>query len=234
MQVTLKFIRQWGGNDQIVWVDVARLNQSWRLDRGYYVARGSPTGTREWIIRLGFRCIPMPHIVLDENGIVTFTDRQSLASAGDLFRVLQFLEGNEFIGEDVGPLEYSLNPEDHGKAASFVIEIQNRYRVSDRTLVERAEVSNRTLSALKNGRLVSESSLSKLMRAADGLRQEMHAQEGEHGEYLRQLRELSKMMGGRNNIAKALEVTGPYLGRVLRGEKPITDALIAKLNLFGV
>jgi hypothetical protein len=74
MPVTLKFVRQWGGNDQIVWVDVARLNASWRRDTGYYLPRRSPNRTREWIARLGFRRVPMPHIALDENGIVTFTD----------------------------------------------------------------------------------------------------------------------------------------------------------------
>jgi hypothetical protein len=74
MFVTLKFVRQWGGNDQIVWVDIAKLNNAWRRDRGYYLARNSPNRTAAWIARLGFRKIPMSHICVEATGDVSFTD----------------------------------------------------------------------------------------------------------------------------------------------------------------
>jgi hypothetical protein len=71
---TVKFVRQWGGNDKIVWVDIARLDASWRLDKGYYLAPGKPNTFAYWIDRFKNRRIPMPHIALDPTGIVTFTD----------------------------------------------------------------------------------------------------------------------------------------------------------------
>jgi hypothetical protein len=72
--ITLKFVRQWGGSDRIVWVDIARANESWRRERGYYLRRGAPNETPDWIVRLGFRRIPMPHVCVDDAGRFTFTD----------------------------------------------------------------------------------------------------------------------------------------------------------------
>jgi hypothetical protein len=74
MQVKLTFIRQWGGSDRIVWIDTARLNSSWRRDRSYYLPRGVPNRTAAWIVRLNYCRIPMPHVSLDEKGVVSFTD----------------------------------------------------------------------------------------------------------------------------------------------------------------
>ena len=43
------------------------------------------------------------------------------------------------------------------------------------------------------------------------------------------MRRLGEKVGGRNRLAKLLGVTGPYLGRVLRGEKPMTEELAERL-----
>ena len=64
-----------------------------------------------------------------------------------------------------------------------VFDIQKRYGISDRKLLEEAKVSHR---------------------------------QREH-------------VGGRNKLAKLLGVTGPYLGRVLSGEKPMTEELLRPL-----
>jgi hypothetical protein len=37
-------------------------------------------------------------------------------------------------------------------------------------------------------------------------------------------------MGGRNKFAVALGVSGPYLGRVLGGKKPMTAEMVDRLN----
>jgi hypothetical protein len=47
---------------------------------------------------------------------------------------------------------------------------------------------------------------------------------------LEELRRLCLQVGGRNKLAKLLGVSAPYLGRVLRGEKPMTEELIARLK----
>jgi hypothetical protein len=46
-------------------------------------------------------------------------------------------------------------------------------------------------------------------------------------------RSLAKQLGGRKKLAAALSVSGPYLGRVLRGVKPMTVKLVEKLAQIG-
>jgi transcriptional regulator with XRE-family HTH domain len=43
------------------------------------------------------------------------------------------------------------------------------------------------------------------------------------------LRRLKEKIGGRNNLADLLGVSRPYIGRVLKGEKPMTEELVEKL-----
>jgi DNA-binding transcriptional regulator YdaS (Cro superfamily) len=38
-----------------------------------------------------------------------------------------------------------------------------------------------------------------------------------------------RSVGGRNKLAKPLGVTGPYVGRVLSGEKPMAEELAGKV-----
>lgn len=61
-------------NDRVVWIDIKKLNNSWRGDFGYYLPPGSPNRTEDWLKRLSFRRVPMPCISLAEDGLVTFTD----------------------------------------------------------------------------------------------------------------------------------------------------------------
>lgn len=74
MLVAIKFVRQWRGSDRIVWIDISKLNKSWRRERSYYLPRGTPNRTADWISRLSFRRVPMPHVALDERDDVSFTD----------------------------------------------------------------------------------------------------------------------------------------------------------------
>ena len=74
MLLKLNFIRQFGGADRIVWIDVLKFNSAWRRDRGYYISRNGPNRTAPWIVRLRFRKIPMPHVYVGEDGEVSFTD----------------------------------------------------------------------------------------------------------------------------------------------------------------
>jgi plasmid maintenance system antidote protein VapI len=46
---------------------------------------------------------------------------------------------------------------------------------------------------------------------------------------LKDLRRLKDKVGGRNKLATLLGVTGPYIGRVLSAEKPMTEELIKRL-----
>ena len=75
------------------------------------------------------------------------------------------------------------------------------------------------------GKRIDHASRMKLVRAAEGLRQEADPKAAAMGKALKDLRRLRDEVGGRNKVAKLLGVTGPYIGRVLSGENPVTEKL---------
>ena len=139
------------------------------------------------------------------------------------------IEENEFIGEDAGPPDYGVVQHDRVALANEVFDIQKRYGFSDRRLLEEAKVSHHTLAGLREGRRIADESLMKLFHAAEALRQEADPVAAAMDKALKDLRRLRDKVGGRNKLAKLLGVTGPYLGRVLRGEKPMTEELVERL-----
>ena len=64
----------------------------------------------------------------------------------------------------------------------------------------------------------------------EALRREADPKSAAMNRALKELRRLKEKVGGRNKLAKLLSVTGPYIGRVLKGEKPMTEELMEKLN----
>ena len=113
--------------------------------------------------------------------------------------------------------------------ADEVFDIQERYGVSDRKLLEEANVSHHTLDGLREGKRIADASLMKLFRVAEALRQEADPIAAAMDKALKDLRRLRDSVGGRNKLAKLLGVSAPYLGRVLRGEKPMTEELVEKV-----
>ena len=139
------------------------------------------------------------------------------------------IEENEFIGEDTGPPDYGVELHDRAALAAAVFDIQRQYGISDRKLLEEAKVSHHTLAGLHEGKRIADASLMKLLRAAEALRQEADPVAAAMDKALKDLRRLRDKVGGRNKLAKLLGVTGPYIGRVLSGEKPMTEELAEKL-----
>jgi hypothetical protein len=70
----------------------------------------------------------------------------------------------------------------------------------------------------------------KLFRAAEALRQEADPRAAAMDNALKDFRRLRDEVGGRNKLAKLLGFTGPYIGRVLSGEKPMTEEMVRKLR----
>ena len=140
------------------------------------------------------------------------------------------IEENEFIGEDSGPPDYGVVQHDRITLANAVFNIQRRYDISDHRLLEEAKVSHHTLAGLRDGKRIADASLMKLFRAAEALRQEADPVAAAMDKALNDLRRLRYHVGGRNKLAKLLGVTGPYLGRVLCGEKPMTEELVERLT----
>jgi hypothetical protein len=144
------------------------------------------------------------------------------------------IEENEFIGEETGPLENPLAVENRSELVAFLFETQKRYEVSDRAFLGRAEVSPHTLRNLRADKRISDKSLLRLVKAAELLCHETEPVEVENAKWLQKARELLGLVGSQNKLAKVLDVSRPYLGRVLSGEKPITAEMIERLRAISV
>jgi hypothetical protein len=144
------------------------------------------------------------------------------------------IEENEFIGEDADPPHYGVELTDRAAIAAAVFDVQKRYGISDRKLLDEAKVSHHTLAGLKESKPIADASLMKLFRAAEALRQGADPVAAAMDKALEDLRRLKEKVGGRNKLAKLLSVTGPYIGRVLSGEKPMTEEVVRKMLQAGV
>jgi hypothetical protein len=140
------------------------------------------------------------------------------------------IEESEFIGVDAGPLEYPVASDARLKLTNFIADTQKRYKISDRILLDRAQVHHHTLAGLREGKRIADASLRGLVRAAEALRQVTDPLLAEKDRWLERLQALHEQVGGRNKLAKLVGVTGPYLGRVLRGEKPMTAEMVERLK----
>jgi hypothetical protein len=106
----------------------------------------------------------------------------------------------------------------------------SRVWASDRELLGRAKVSPHSLKRLRAGKRVGDDLLHRLANAAERLRLERGPALTEREKWLQIARELMIKMGGRNKLASLLSVSGPYLGRVLGGKKPMTAQLIERIK----
>ena len=68
----------------------------------------------------------------------------------------------------------------------------------------------------------------KLFRAGEALRQEADPIAAAMDRALKDLRRLRDKLG-RNKLAKLVGFSGPYIGRVLSGEKPMTEELVKRI-----
>jgi transcriptional regulator with XRE-family HTH domain len=123
------------------------------------------------------------------------------------------------------PPHYGVELTDRAGLAAAVFDIQKRYGISDRRLLEEAKIHHHTLAGLREGKRIADASLMKLFRAAEALRQEADPVAAAMDKALEELQRLRGQVGGRNKLAKLLGVSAPYLGRVIRGEKPMTEEL---------
>jgi hypothetical protein len=139
------------------------------------------------------------------------------------------IEKSEIIQEEAEPPHYGVELTDRTAIAAAVFDIQKRYVISDRKLLDEAKVSHHTLAGLREGKRIANVSLMKLFRAAETLRQEADPIAAAMDKALKELRRLKEKVGGRNKLADLLGVSRPHIGRVLKGEKPMTEELARKL-----
>jgi hypothetical protein len=62
--ICLKWKRQWGGSDHIVWINVRKLDALWRFDKGFYLPRGRSEHIRRLLLKnLATKTkVEMPHV----------------------------------------------------------------------------------------------------------------------------------------------------------------------------
>jgi hypothetical protein len=140
------------------------------------------------------------------------------------------LEERQTIGEDDDAVQWSLASTDRKRIARDIEEVLAAHRISDRTLWSRAGVSHHTLADLRKGWRVTELSLLSLAQAAEELRQEALVIEAERGHWLEEIRKLVAEAGSIARLAEQLGVSRQYLGRVMRGEKSVTNELVNRLR----
>jgi hypothetical protein len=140
------------------------------------------------------------------------------------------LEAREVLGENEDHIKWSPRDEARQRLARELLEQIGAYRISDRMLEPEARVSHHTLAEFRQGRPVQPSSLLRIGEAVGRLRKVAVRDESEAARWLKVARELKGTLGGRNKLAKTLDVSGPYMGRVLRGEKPMTAELIGRIK----
>lgn len=140
------------------------------------------------------------------------------------------IEESEYIGGEAGPLEHPLAGKGRSELAAFIFKTQKQRKLTNRALCARAGVSASTLGKLRKGVRISDKSLFRLVQAAEQLHQETEPVEAENARWLRKARDFFSLVGSQNKLAKLLGVSRPYLGRVLRGEKPITAGMIERLR----
>ncbi len=141
------------------------------------------------------------------------------------------LEERETLGGDGDDiLTLDLDHSTRAKLLGDIEDVLRTYRIADRTLIEQAHVSHHTLSDLRKGKRVTQQSLLRIAQAVEELRQVADPIAREREDWRQFAVRLRDEVGGRNRLAKLLGVSAPYLGRVLRGEKPMTPEMVERLT----
>lgn len=143
------------------------------------------------------------------------------------------LDEREAFGESDDPLVYGVAVEDRQKLVAEMEALQTEFGISDRQLAAAARVSHHTLTGLRKGGRVTTRSMFAIVCALEGIRHEQMAATGDQQRWLEVARRCRDELGSGNKLADQLEVSRPYMHRVLNGDKPLTGGLIAKLHSTG-
>ena len=166
----------------------------------------------------------------EQRGVLTRRHVVALAQQA-IGKEADHVEESEFIGEPVGPEQYAQTAKDRAKLTRFIGAMQRQHAISNRALCAKSHVSHHTVARFRAGHPIKPKALRQLARAAEALSHERRVADTDRGGRLQQLRELHDKAGGRNKLAKLLGVSAPYLGRVLRGEKPMTAELVERIRI---
>ena len=145
------------------------------------------------------------------------------------------LEEQEALGdraEDYA-VEWATAREDRAKLVADIGDLQQRLGISDRTLITRAGVSHHTLADLRQGRRLASHSLLNLAHATEELRKEVEAQAIDDLMLRANLATFCNQVGGRNALARMLGYSGPFIGRLISGDRSVSQDAIRRLQNVG-
>ena len=165
----------------------------------------------------------------DQRGILTRRHVNAISTLS-IGKEAEGIEENELIGEDSEPIRYPIPTSPETELKHFIFDTKAKYDISDRELCGQASVSHHTLADWRNGKRISANNLRTLAKAVEDLRRSKIADIDEKHDAFDKLRLLHKTLGSRNKVASVMGVSGPYIGRLLSGEKKISENFSQRLN----
>lgn len=133
------------------------------------------------------------------------------------------LEDRQFLGEGEADITYALEGTDLARLLSYVWSVMARLDVSDRDICIRAKLSRRTLHRLRNSGGSTEDA-TRLLQASEAIRKERLDAVQAGAEILTFANAAAQDLGGPAALAKRLGMTRQYVGRILKGERPVSEA----------
>jgi hypothetical protein len=140
------------------------------------------------------------------------------------------IEEREVLGDDEEPIQWSFAANAQVQVMKFVDDTKRECGLGERDLMQRAKVSHHTLGAAREGIPIDAATLRRIAAATVALRDNFLRIQSEADELLDWAREAVIDVGGRNALAELLGVSGPYLGRILSGEKAVSSELMARFR----
>jgi transcriptional regulator with XRE-family HTH domain len=143
------------------------------------------------------------------------------------------LEDRQFLGEGDADISYPLEGADFARLFAHAWSLQTQLGVSDRELATRARISHHTLAKLRrSGGSVEDAT--RLVQAMEAFRNERHEIARTEADTLKIAVAHAESLGGAAALAKRLGFSRQYVGRILKGERPVSHDFARKLHrLFG-
>ena len=140
------------------------------------------------------------------------------------------LDEREVLGDGDEELAWTPAGEERNRLLRELEVLRAEYGVSDRELCNDARISHHTLAALRNCKWIAVDTLLRVAHAGERLRKERLATREQEQEARRALQRLSARLGGRNRLASLLNISSPYAGRLLKGERPLTHEIMTRIS----
>ncbi len=136
----------------------------------------------------------------------------------------------EAIDEAEPPNEYAMSGADFQRLRDATAAAQVEGGFSDRTLIETAGVSRRTLAAFRAGQKIDRTAAMRLATAAETLRRKAASSRPETAGVVTTMRDLAAELGGAAALAREIAVTRQYANRLLKGERPISEQVARRVQ----